>query len=127
MPAYSETAETYTYLADKLNETGIAYLHVVENAVDLIPVSFKKELGKKFSQTIILAGNYDKQRAEQDIRLGLANVIAFGKPFLNNPDLVTRLRNNWPLSDNLDVNTLFTPDEKGYTDYRPYQSTMIAV
>jgi N-ethylmaleimide reductase len=127
MPAYAETAETYTYLAEKLNESGIAYLHIVENAADLIPVSLKKEIGKKFSQTIILAGNYDKARAEQDIKSGLANVIAFGKPFLNNPDLVTRLRNNWPLAENLDFTTLFTPDEKGYTDYQPYQSTMIAV
>jgi N-ethylmaleimide reductase len=127
MPSYEEAGDTHLYLAEKLNETGIAYLHIVENGADLIPIAFKKAIGRKFSQTIILAGNYDKQRAEQDIKSGLANVIAFGRPFLNNPDFVTRLRNNWPLSDNLDVTTLFTPDEKGYTDYQPYQSSLIAV
>ncbi|MET0242360.1 MAG: alkene reductase [Flavitalea sp.] len=127
MPAYSETSDTYLHLASKLNEIGIAYLHIVENSDGLIPVSLKKEIGKRFTQTIILAGNYTRERAEDDIKSGLANLIAFGRPFINNPDLVTRFRNNWPLADNLDASTFFSSDEKGFVDYQPYLETAILV
>ncbi len=127
MPAYDEAAATYLYLAEKLNETGIAYIHVVENADGLIPLAVKKDIGRKFTQTIILAGNYDRERAEVDIHSGLGNLIAFGRPFINNPDLVTRFRNNWPLSENLDATTFFAGGENGYLDYQPYQDSAIAV
>jgi len=127
MNLYDEIEATYLHLAQKLNEVGIAYLHLVENADGLIPHSLKKEIGRWFTQTIILAGNYDKERANADIKSGLANLIAFGRPFINNPDLVTRFRNNWSLSDNLDPTTFYSADEKGYLDYQPYQDTAIAV
>jgi N-ethylmaleimide reductase len=127
MPVYDEAAATYLYLAEKLNEIGIAYLHIVENSDNLIPVALKKEIGKKFTQTIILAGNYDRDRAAEDIKSGLANLVAFGRPFINNPDLVTRFRNNWSLSDNLDPSTFFSSDGKGYVDYQPYFDSAIAV
>jgi N-ethylmaleimide reductase len=127
LPAYDEAAATYLYLAEKLNETGIVYIHIVENADGLIPLALKKEIGHKFTQTILLAGNYNRERAEDDIHSGLGNLIAFGRPFINNPDLVTRFRNNWPLSENLDASTFFAGGEKGYLDYQPYQESAIAV
>ena len=127
MPAYDEAAATYLYLAEKLNEIGIVYIHLLENGDSLIPLTLKKEIGHKFTQTIILAGNYDRERAEDDIHSGLGNLIAFGRPFINNPDLVTRFRNNWPLSENLDASTFFAGGEKGYLDYQPYQDSAIAV
>jgi len=127
MTVYSDTTETYLGVARKVNDIGIAYLHILENGEGAIPRALKKEIGKTFTQTIILAGNYDRDRAEDDIRSGLGNLIAFGRPFINNPDLVTRFRNNWPLSDNLDSSTFYNGDEKGYLDYRPYQDSAIAV
>ena len=127
MPVYDEIEATYLYLAQKLNETGMAYIHLLENGENMVPHSLKKAIGKWFTQTIILAGNYDKDRATEDIKSGLGNLVAFGRPFINNPDLVTRFRNNWSLADNLDPSTFFTADEKGYIDYQPYQDSAIAV
>ncbi len=127
MESYDEAAATYLYLAEKLNETGIVYLHLLENGEGMVPLNLKKEIGRLFSQTIILAGNYDRERAEDDIHSGLGNLIAFGRPFINNPDLVTRFKNNWSLSENLDPGTFFTPGEAGYIDYQPYQDNAIAV
>jgi N-ethylmaleimide reductase len=127
MGHYDEISETYIYLAEKLNETGILYLHLLDNQDPVIPLSLKKQIGKKFTQTLILAGGYHKETAAEDIRSGLANLIAFGKPFINNPDFVTRLRNNWSLSENLDTTTLYGGTEKGYIDYQPYQDQAIAV
>jgi N-ethylmaleimide reductase len=127
MPVYDEIEATYLYLAQKLNETGMAYIHLLENGDKMIPHSLKKAIGKWFTQTIILAGNYDKERATEDIKSGLGNLIAFGRPFISNPDLVTRFRNNWGLADNLDPSTFFNGDEKGYIDYQPYQDSAIAV
>ncbi|HUX61540.1 MAG TPA: hypothetical protein VMV32_09545 [Ignavibacteriaceae bacterium] len=57
------------------------------------------------------------ERAENELEGGLANLIAFGKPFINNPDLVRRFANGWLLSKVFDMNTFYSPGEKGYTDY----------
>jgi N-ethylmaleimide reductase len=70
---------------------------------------------------LILSGGYNLERAEIDLNNGLGDLISFGRPFINNPDLVERLRNNWPLSENLDSSLFYTPGEKGYTDYPVYE------
>jgi N-ethylmaleimide reductase len=49
-------------------------------------------------------------------------MVTFGRPFISNPDLVERLKNNWPLSTNLQTDLFYTADEKGYTDYPFYKS-----
>jgi N-ethylmaleimide reductase len=67
------------------------------------------------------AGGYTLERAESDIISGLGDLIAFGRPFINNPDLVERFRNRWPLSGNLDPRLFYTPGENGYTDYPVYE------
>ncbi len=127
MPPYDEAEATYLYLAEKLNQIGIVYIHLLENGDGAIPLALKKEIGRKFTQTIILAGNYNRERAEDDIHSGLGNLVAFGRPFINNPDLITRFRHNWPLAENLDASTFFAGGEKGYVDYQPYHDSAIAV
>lgn len=127
MQAYPEIDQTYIHLAEKLDQMGIAYLHLLDNIEPGFPQSLKRSIGKKFSQTIILAGNYSKEKAEKDIESGLGNLVAFGRPFINNPDLVTRFRNNWQLSENLDPSTFFSAGEQGYIDYPVYQDNAIAV
>lgn len=69
-----------------------------------------------FKGTLILSGGYDVERAEKDLSSGLADLVAFGKPFLANPDLVTRFQKNIALAS-FDQTTLYTPGEKGYSDY----------
>ena len=65
----------------------------------------------------MLSGGYTMDRAEADIQSGLGDLVAFGRPFINNPDLVERLKNNYPLSQDLKMDLFYSADEKGYTDY----------
>ncbi len=124
MPHYPEIDETYTYLTEKLNKLGLVYLHLVDHSymgAPKVPIEIKKIIRTRFKNTLILSGGYDKERAEADIESGMADLIAFGRPFINNPDLVERMKNNWPLSKELKMDLFYTADEKGYTDYPAYK------
>lgn len=120
MPNYPEIDATYKYLSEQLNNLGIAYIHIVDHSAmgaPVVPLELKKLLRKNFKNILILSGGYDKERAEADIQSGLGDLVAFGRPFINNPDLVERMKNNWPLSTDLKMDLFYTADEKGYTDY----------
>ncbi len=120
MLPYPEIDSTYKYLAEQLNRTGILYIHLVDHSsmgAPEVPVEIKKAIRERFHGTIILSGGYTKERAENELEGGLADLIAFGKPLINNPDLVERFVNDWPLSKELDMKTFYSPGEKGYTDY----------
>jgi N-ethylmaleimide reductase len=120
MPAYPEIEETYKYLAERLNQMGISYIHLVDHSsmgAPEVPGSIKKAFREIFKNTLILSGGYNGNTANEELEKGNADLIAFGKPFINNPDFVERLLNGWELSTNLDMNTFYTPGEKGYTDY----------
>ncbi len=128
MPHYPEIDATYDYLSTQLNKIGIAYIHIVDHSAmgaPAVPIEIKKLIRKNFNNSIILCGGYDKERAEIDLNNGLANLIAFGRPFINNPDLVERFANNWPLSKKLDMNLFYTADYKGYTNYPVYYQELI--
>ena len=120
MPHYPEIDATYKYLSEQLNALGIAYIHLVDHSsmgAPVVPLELKKLIRKIFKKTIILSGGYDKERAENDIRSGLGDLVAFGRPFINNPDLVERFKNNWKLSQDLKMDLFYAADKKGYTDY----------
>ena len=124
MPHYPEIDATYDYLSKQLNNLGIAYIHLVDHGTmgaPVVPIEIKKLIRQNFTNSIILSGGYDKERAEADISSGLANLIAFGRPFINNPDLVERLTNNWPLSKELHMDLFYSANDKGYTDYPVHQ------
>jgi N-ethylmaleimide reductase len=125
MPHYPEIDATYTYLSEQLNNIGITYIHLVDHSAmgaPPVPVDLKKKIRHIFKNTIILSGGYDKERAEADIESGLGDLVAFGRPFINNPDLVERFKNNWPLSSDLKMDLFYSADEKGYTDYPVYSN-----
>ena len=125
MPHYPEIDATYDYLSKQLNSLGIAYIHIVDHSAmgaPVVPIDIKNTIRKNFKSTIILCGGYDKEKAETDIESGLADLIAFGRPFINNPDLVERMANDWPLSQDLKMDLFYTADEKGYTDYPIYEA-----
>jgi N-ethylmaleimide reductase len=128
MAAYNEVNETYTYLAAELNKLGIVYLHILDHGTDVahVPVTLKRSIRDQFSNTIILTGGYDLTKAESDITSGLADVIAFGRPFINNPDLVNRFQKGLPLNSILDFSTFYTPGSKGYTDYPVFEAETIS-
>ncbi len=125
MPLYPEIDATYNYLSYHLNKLGIVYIHIVDHSAmgaPEVPLKIKNLIRNNFKNDIILSGAYDKERAEKDIQSGLGDLIAFGRPFINNPDLVERLKNNWPLSQDLHMDLFYTADAKGYTDYPVYKA-----
>ena len=123
MPHYPEIEETYTYLAEQLNDRGIAYVHLVDHSAmgaPEVPFRIKETIHKKFRNSMILTGGYNQQSAEKDLESGFTDLVGFGRQFINNPDLVERFKNNWSLSTVLDSDTFYSPGEKGYTDYPEY-------
>lgn len=105
--------------ADYLQGKGIGYLHLVEADWDDAPVfteAFRQAIRERFTGPIIVAGNYDKARAEWVIAQGYADLVAFGRPFVGNPDLPARLEQDLPLAP-LDPATLFGGTAQGYSDY----------
>ena len=128
MPHYPEVEATYTYLAEQLNNIGIAYIHVVDHSAGgapEVPLSIKQTIRSTFRNALILSGGYTQDRAEEDLSSGFADLVAFGKPFISNPDLVERFRKNYPLNIKLDASTLYTPGEKGYTDYPVFEDELV--
>jgi N-ethylmaleimide reductase len=126
MPLYPQIDETYTYLAEELNKLGIVYLHIVDHSAmgaPEVPSEIKIIIRNRFKNTIIHCGSYNRESAEAEIENSQADLIAFGRPFINNPDLVKRMKNHWPLSHELNMEQFYTADEKGYTDYPVYNET----
>ncbi|MFA6264830.1 MAG: alkene reductase [Pseudolabrys sp.] len=119
MHPYPEMEADYGYLAEKLNELGLVYVHLVDHSAlgaPAVPDSMKATFRKAFKRTLILAGGYDAKHAEADLAAGKADLIAFGRPALANPDLVERFKAGAALNPP-DAETLYTPGPKGYTDY----------
>jgi N-ethylmaleimide reductase len=119
MPVYPEMEADYTYLAEQLNELGLVYVHLVDHSAGgapPVPASIKETFRNKFKGTLILSGGYDAARAEADLAAGKGDLVAVGKGFLANPDLVTRWETAAALN-NPDPSTFYTPGPKGYTDY----------
>ncbi len=125
MPHYPGIDATYKYLSEQLNIIGIAYIHLLDHSSmgsPAVPIEIKKMIRSNFKNIIIHCGGYNKESAEADIESGLCDLVAFGRPFINNPDLVERLKNNWPLSKDLHQDLFYSADEKGYTDYPFYKA-----
>ena len=119
MPLYDSMEADYTYLAQRLNTLELLYIHLVDHSsmgAPPVPDSIKATFRKLFRRTLILSGGYDAARAESDLAAGRCDLIAVGRPFLANPDLVTRWRTGAPLNAP-DMATFYTPGPKGYTDY----------
>ena len=111
--------ETYTAVAALLNKHNIAYLHIAEADWDdapVMPTAFKQALRDNFSGVLIYAGKYTVERAEQAISDGFADMVAFGRPFVANPDLPERIKNDIPWATH-DATSLFGGGAKGLTDY----------
>lgn len=119
MVAYPEIEETYLKLVAALVGTGIQYVHLVDHSAmgaPPVPGGLKLALRKAWPRTFVLAGGFDRAGADAALREGRTDLVAFGRPFLANPDLVTRLERALPLNPP-DFATFYTPGPKGYTDY----------
>lgn len=110
----------YLSLARQLSEMDLVYLHLIDHsAMGAPPVSaeLKKKIRQAFNGTYIAVGGFDADKAEKALANNEADLIAFGRPFISNPDLVQRLKTGAALTEP-DTSTFYTSGEKGYTDYR---------
>jgi N-ethylmaleimide reductase len=109
----------FNYVAEALSQFGLAYLHAVEGGIhgggESDPFDFIA-FRKLFKGAYIANLAYDKAKGESAIASGHADAIAYGVPFLANPDLVARFAKNAPLNE-ADATTFYGGDEKGYIDY----------
>jgi N-ethylmaleimide reductase len=116
-----EILETIMLASNKLNKSGIAYIHLCEADWDdapQIPIEFRKELRTTFSNTIIATGNKTPEEGERLLQEDLVDLIGFGRKFLTNPDYPKRVKANAVLNEISDNHTLFGGgDDRGYTDY----------
>jgi N-ethylmaleimide reductase len=118
-----DAMETFTFLIDRLNERGLAYVHMTRvtqqdwargsgGDVDI------RALRKRFSGGTILAGDFDFAGAEQALEDDAADAIAFARLFLANPDLPARFARGAPLNEPK-LDTFYSPGPEGYIDYEP--------
>ncbi|WP_217602255.1 alkene reductase [Chitinophaga sp. GbtcB8] len=119
LPPYAEETATHLYLTDALRQLGLLYIHLSDqssNGRPPIPQEFLWEVRKRFPNLLMLAGGYTAASAETILQSGLADLIAFGRPFIANPDLVERFRLNAPLTAG-DADTFYQGGDEGYIDY----------
>ena len=116
----SNPKEHFTYVCNKLNTCNLAYLHIVDalegdirHGANVVELSVIRDA---YKGVLITCGAYDKKRGNDAIQNNLADAVAYGELYISNPDLVERFEKNAALNK-ADVNTYYTQDEKGYTDY----------
>jgi len=113
----SDPQTTFNYVAEQLSKLGLAYLHVLEGDMQSgVSKMNYRELKEKFGGKYMANNGYDQARAESAIHNGDADVIAFGKLYLANPDLVERFTQGAALNTP-DQSTFYGGDAHGYTDY----------
>jgi len=123
---YTGIADQYVSLAAELGKFGLCYIHLVDHSAMGAPKPEPSTVGaicREFrgagGGSVILSGGYDRERAEADLESGAADLVAYGRPFIANPDLVERLRINAPLNS-ADQATFYSSGSAGYTDYPGY-------
>ncbi len=116
--ADSDPQRLFNHVASEMSGRGLAYLHVIEGDTGGTPVpSFDyAEIKRLFGGIVIANNGFDKERGNEAIEQGRADLIAFGKPFIGNPDLVTRYYLDAPLNPS-NRETFYGGGDQGYTDY----------
>jgi N-ethylmaleimide reductase len=116
---------TFGHIAEKLNDCKLAYLHLINPAAGALEKKTQPDpaalrmldlMRAKYRGTLMLAGGFDRDSAESWLEQGKADLIAFGRKFLANPDLPERLRQRAPFNKE-DPSTFYGGGAKGYTDY----------
>ena len=117
----AETIPTFDYIVQRLNDYGLAYLHLSEPFNDVSKNEFAEpHIAKRYRPlyqgTLIINAGMTEEKGNQLIADGDADLVAFGKLYISNPDLVERFAQHVPLAEG-DKDTFYTPGPKGYTDY----------
>ncbi len=112
----------YTYLVKELDQMNLAYLHL-SHMGEPTPVKFElwKSLRQIFKGSLIICGDFTKEEAQKALTNGDADLIAFGRDYIANPDLVERMKNDWPIEPQ-DRTHWYSWEAKGYNDYAAYKA-----
>ena len=125
MTNYDSVNETYLYIIKEISKAKIAYIHLINYVTPEkqyeTPAWLIQKIRENFNGKIILCGDIDRVSAENLIKNGLTDFAAFGKPFVANPDLVYRMKNNLKMNS-VELKSLYTPDQYGYIDYPAYKT-----
>jgi N-ethylmaleimide reductase len=116
----SDPAEDFTFVTKQFNKFDLAYLHIVNvmateirHGAKAVPLDLLRDA---FKGTLVACGEYGRDRATTAVKEGQCDAVAFGRPYISNPDLVERFKVNASLNE-ADTATFYGGDEKGYTDY----------
>jgi N-ethylmaleimide reductase len=117
----ADPVETFTHIARAMNDLGLAYMHVVEapvgtNGPDERQVCSTGLVRDVYTGTVITAGGYTPETAERVLEKGYADLVAFGRLFIANPDFVERVRKGAPLNEPVRA-TFYSGGPEGYVDY----------
>jgi N-ethylmaleimide reductase len=116
--------EQFTYVAQQLDTFGLAYLHVMDGLAfgfhELGDPMTLREFRNVFRGPLMGNCGYTQETAEAAVANGDADLIAIGRPFISNPDLVDRIANDWPLADLADMSVWYSFDDQGYADFPNY-------
>ena len=120
-----DTLPTFDFLIEKLNNYDLAYLHLSEPFTDVSEVPFAemqiaKRYRKIYKGTLMINRGFTFKTGNKVIADGDADLVAFGIPFIANPDLVSRFENSFPLFE-ADKSTYYSTGEKGFTDYPAFK------
>ena len=120
-----EYREAFTYFARQLNSYRLAYLHLLDGLAfgfhELGEPMTIAEFRRIYDGVLIANCGYDRHDAEKAIAEGNADLVAFGRSYISNPDLVERFKNNWELNPNPEMDIWYSPGAEGYTDFPTYQ------
>jgi N-ethylmaleimide reductase len=121
--------ETFLYVAEQLNASGLAYLHLMDGLGfgfhELGEPMTLAEFRQVFSKAIIGNCGYTQETAAEAIRSNQADLIAFGRPFISNPDLVERFAHGWPLNPEAPMKDWYSSEAQGYVDFPFYQNSLV--
>ncbi|TYP71007.1 N-ethylmaleimide reductase [Aquimarina intermedia] len=126
--ATEETIPTFDYIIERLNDYNLAYLHLSEPFTDVSNVSFlvsniAERYRPRYKGTLMINNGFTQETGNKIILDEHADLVAFGKLFISNPDLPTRFALNAPMADwNEDL--FYASTKEGYIDYPEYKETI---
>jgi N-ethylmaleimide reductase len=124
MTSFPDEAETWLALAEEFNQRQLAYVHLSDQltlGAERMPAGFPQKFRQNYTGTLMAAGGFFKENSEAALQSGDLDLVAIGRPFIANPDLVERFKNNWPLTPD-DKASYYGLTERGYTDFPAYSA-----
>lgn len=120
-----ETIPTFEYILNKLNDYDLAYVHLSEPFTDVSEISYAvqniaEHFRPLYKGTLMINAGFDQESGNNVIESGNADLVAFGKLYISNPDLVERFKHGYELAE-WNEDTFYTPGKEGYLDYPSYQ------